>query len=224
MSFKWICIYISSIAILFPMIVGIIKINYFTKPLRTIYIAIIIALILEILSWVMPFLTGSNHWAFNVLNVFEFSLLAFFYYQLAENKRLKKWMLFITTFFTLFFLSFYILHLEVLNRYNSLVNSLICLLLTIFSLGYFYQLLLYPKTDKISEYPYFWITVAVLLNFSGNFFLTLFIEFMLFGTKDKSLSQLVIINYILLFVFRFFLGLGLLYSRTLNKLEKIVDF
>lgn len=220
LNFMWVSVYISSIAILFPVIAGITRINYLSSPMRTILAAVMNSLVLEILSWAMLFITYTNHWVFNICNIIEFGILGYFYFQMSENEKYKKCLAAIIIIFLIVFPVYLYLHPGSIYRLNPFVNATICLLLTFLSLAYFYQLLQNPKTDNISKYPYFWVNVGVLVCFSGNFFLALLRKFV---DEDKSANYLAVIYFFVLLVIRLCFGLAFRYSKTLNKPQKITE-
>lgn len=102
----------------------------------------------------------------------EFILLSLFYYQCITSK-LKKY------FFPLAIISFLILSYwdfttSKPGEFNFILLVTECLFFLIIIVYFFYEKLKYNFSVPIYYSPEFWVSVAFLIYFSGNFFLFLF--------------------------------------------------
>lgn len=211
--------YGSSLAILFPLIVVFIRRKYLlTTELKIMIVYIISSMIIDVLAtyWARV-LHRQNHFILNIYAVVECVLLILMYREVLINKVVKKATLFVSTLFTLFSV---VLFTDVLGflKFNSFVNAISCLLIITCVLAYFFQLLQTLTVQKLSVTPMFWISVACLLYFSGNLFLFLYGETLLFHSSP-FIKQLWLIYFLLLFIFRIFLAIGLWFSKTPLQLK-----
>ncbi|MDR6811005.1 hypothetical protein J2Y60_001190 [Arcicella sp. BE140] len=73
---------------------------------------------------------------------------------------------------------------------------------------------------KLYTLPLFWISVGCLLYFSGTLFIFLYGDIILWQKQPILYYQLWSIYYVLLFVFRILLAVGLWFSKTAFQLSK----
>jgi len=120
----------------------------------------------------------------------EFTLLCFYYYNYLSLRNRKVILIISCVLFTLY--SFYD-YTTTTNPVDFSYRPLIveCLFFALLIVFFFYEKLKYSIEVPILHTPEFWVSVAFLLYFSGNFFLFLFSTTMLRNTEFRT--QYVII-------------------------------
>jgi len=104
-------------------------------------------------------------------NVFEYSLLAYLFYLYIKNKFVRKILLYSILPFTVFALyDFFTVNKPALPFLPLIFEYLVLL---IFIIYFFFEVLQETVVEPIYHKSIFWISVAFILNFSGNFFLLL---------------------------------------------------
>ena len=104
-------------------------------------------------------------------NVFEYSLLAYLFYLYIQNKVVRKILLFSIIPFAVFGLYDYFTASKPALPFLPLIFEYLILL--IFIIYFFFEVLQETVLEPIYHKSIFWISVAFILNFSGNFFLLL---------------------------------------------------
>ena len=104
--------------------------------------------------------------------VLEFILICFFYKTIFKSARIKKLLTVLPIIFILFCLYNFLKSSKTEFDFAPLVIE--CLFFTVVILYYFYERIMYNFTIPLYQLPSFWISVAFLIYFSGNFFLFLF--------------------------------------------------
>ncbi|MBB6003329.1 hypothetical protein HNP25_001985 [Arcicella rosea] len=218
MTFPDILAYVSSLGVFFPLIIAIIRRENFTLELKLMFVYIIVSTLTEIIAtfWAR-YLHSPNHFMLNIFSVVECLLLVLMYREVFINKLVKRITLITISVFT-FFAIFNFTETSNFVKFNSLINSIACIIIIICVFIYFFQLLQTLTVQKLSVTPMFWISVACLLYFSGTLFLFLYGETVLFH-KSPFFKELWVIYFILSFIFRIFLAIGLWFSKTPLQLK-----
>lgn len=104
--------------------------------------------------------------------IFEFILLCILYNEIINNIKIKK----ITPYAIFFFVAFCIYNFlkSPLTVFDFFPLVIECLFFTMVILYYFYETMRYNYAIPLYQLPSFWISVAFLIYFSGNFFLFLY--------------------------------------------------
>lgn len=217
-NFDWTLIVISSLFVLFPLFVGIVRYNVLTTSLKIIFYYIIASTLIEIVAWITIYYHQTNHWISNTLNIIEFAFLSYYFNKIFTVLKLNSLIQYfsITILFIIILLTF--IDFKNINHYNSTAYIITCFVLMTYSMIHFYELLDSLNVPKLSYYSHFWISVGILLYFSGCFFINLFSEIVLFS-NDKSINQLWRIYYFSLIIYRIFLAIGLWFSKTPQQLS-----
>lgn len=107
-----------------------------------------------------------------IYNVVEYSLLAYYFSLHIRNKLVSKLLVFSPLVFTFFCLLNYLRTSEPAIPFVPLIVEYILLLSTI--IYFFFEVMQESVVEPIYQRVVFWISVAFILNFSGNFFLFLY--------------------------------------------------
>lgn len=207
---------VASLAIIFPIIVGGMIVRdkkYMSKPLYTIFVYSVIYAIFEIVGWYYALHHLQNHFLVNIFSYLDIVFWSYYFYQILSNK-ISKGIVMALFSLTLTFNIFSHLFLsQDFNRLDSFAISVSYISLIMMSILYFYQLLNSLEINDLFQYPHFWINSAVLIYFSGSFFMFIYGEYITFSA-DESINQYSLINDYLLFFHRIFLAIGLWFSKT----------
>ena len=104
--------------------------------------------------------------------ILEFLLICFFYKTIFKSVRIKRILTSLPILFILFCTYNYVKSSKTEFDFAPLVVE--CLFFTVVILYYFYERIMYNFSTPLFQLPSFWISVAFLIYFSGNFFLFLF--------------------------------------------------
>lgn len=104
-------------------------------------------------------------------NILEYSLLAYLFYLYIKNKVVRKILLFSILPFSFFAFYDYFTASKPALPFLPLIFEYLILL--IFIIYFFFEVIQETVIEPIYHKSIFWISVAFILNFSGNFFLLL---------------------------------------------------
>lgn len=211
--------YIASLAVIIPIILGIITVkNWIKTPLQIIFLYCIIHSFFESVAWYYVFNHEQNHFLNNTLTYVDTVFLGYYYYCLSLNSVYKKVISVINILAISIILWSHFTTGRDYNRIDSFAHSISNISLIGVSLLFFYQLLNNLDVKNLFSYSYFWINVAILIYFSGVFFVDIFAEFITFN-KDESITQFWNTKDYLLFFHHIFLAIGLWFSKTPPQLS-----
>lgn len=193
--------------------------TYFRKELNILFLYVIASCVLEVFGNIWAHvLHKPNHFMINTFAVVEYALISLMYREAFVGAKLKKLSLIVTLLFIVFAVTTFTNILGYV-RFNSMVNTASCFIIIIWVFVYFYQLLQTLQIRSLSRSSLFWISVGILLYFSGTLFLFLYAEILFFETTPELSKQLWIIYFFLLLLFRIFLTIGLWFSKTPQQLN-----
>jgi hypothetical protein len=121
--------------------------------------------------------------------VTEFSLLSLFYFYIIKNKNKKIVFICATIIFIIY--SIYDYYISIGSDFSYIPLVIECLFFLFVILYYFYEKMQYSVTTPIYQSPDFWISVAFLVYFSGNFFLFLYTKTMSSDPQFKDLYNVI---------------------------------
>jgi len=107
-----------------------------------------------------------------IYNIIEYSLLAYFFSLHLKNKVIKNILLFSPTLFASYAIYNFIIAKEPALPFVPLIFEYIILLC--FIIYFFFEIMQETVVEPVYQRMVFWISVAFILNFSGNFFLFLY--------------------------------------------------
>ncbi len=211
--------YVSSLALIIPVTIGIINANdVYKSPLKVIFSYCLIFCCFEVIGWIYALNGWRNHFISNSILYTDVILWGYYYYLIIKNKTQKQ---FIIGLMCLALMLIIWSHAgRDFNRVDPFGESILNIYLIIISLMLFYQLLNNLEINNLFTYPHFWISIAVLLYFSGVFFMYVFSEY-LSDSKQKSVYQFWFIKDYLLLIQRVFIGIGLWYSKELVQSKNL---
>ena len=106
-----------------------------------------------------------------VYNILEYSMLSYLFYLYIKNKYIRNILLFSSIPYILFCIYDFIIAKEPSLAFYPLIIEYLVLLL--FIVYFFFEVIQESIVEPIYHKAIFWISVAFITNFSGNFFLLL---------------------------------------------------
>lgn len=109
----------------------------------------------------------NNLFLFHILVPLEYPLLATLYYKVFQGRLLKKAVAFSVPLFVgiCIFLSLFVQDIRTNNSYASILESI---LMIVWTLCFFRELMLLQQVTLLYRYPMFWISVGLLFYFTGS--------------------------------------------------------
>ena len=106
-----------------------------------------------------------------IYNVLEYSLLSYLFYLYIKNKIIRNILLLSTIPYVIFCIYDFVVAKEPSLAFSPLIIEYLVLLL--FIVYFFFEVIQESVVEPIYNKTIFWISVAFIINFSGNFFLLL---------------------------------------------------
>ena len=213
---------IASAILIVPIFLGIINMKEWKKDdsLRVIFVYCIIYALFEIIGWYYALNHWQNHFLSNTLTYLNLYIWGYYFYTVIFNLNHRKVIALIVTISTIIMFWSSFTNVNGYNYIDSFVHSVSNIAILAMSLLFFYQLLNNLEINNLLNYSHFWISVGVLVYFSGIFFVHVFAEFITFN-KDDSVVQFWSVEDYLLFIQRIFLAIGLWFSKTPQQLSPL---
>ena len=176
MSLAETLVYISLYSGVFPLLAALFNYRQLEPVLKLVAAFCLFSALIDLFSVLILHWGARNNHPF--FHLYDFGGVVFFtiiYYQAFHEPVFKKIAVILgaTCAVTVIFSAFFI---QGITMYPSVSNTVLCLLLIVLSLTYFYQLLTRQEFIHIDKQGLFWINSGILFYFSINIFL-----FMLFN-------------------------------------------
>ncbi|MEM6396523.1 MAG: hypothetical protein AAF741_09260 [Bacteroidota bacterium] len=185
---------LSSLSILIPLLLGIIRIALALRPRFTplqkrILIYVIVTVFFEILAqhFSTPFwkwLTGEarNMPGAHVFTVVQFGLIVWIYKEIVDKVNVNLWWILIVAFAILGLYNG--LYYDGFRNFNPTTRAVQATVMLSLIIGYFYSLLQEEKLVRLENEPLFWTSAGLLLYFTGNLLIFLVSNFLLSDTSN----------------------------------------
>lgn len=158
---------------------------------------------------------------FNLFDIVEYCLLTYFIYRIIRNKPFRLIIL-VLSFVFLAIAIFDITRPFFHSHYDSLTNVLESILLIIYAIFYFFEQIRKPDHIFFYAIPEFWIIVAILLYFSGTFFIVLYAQSQI--ENDSFKLQYSVINNAFDILKNLLLGVAMIMHGDKNNNISRIDF
>jgi len=181
------------------------------RPVRLLCWLIFFALLIESISRIFWFFKVSNLFLWPIYITVEFALLTRMYSLVLDQKWLtvlRGWMLGAFTVIVL---------VRELGQHGQSVwidnagRSIESVVVIFLALAYFYKVFQELKVQNLLLEPFFWVSAGLLLFFSGNFLIFIFMNFILLYSKNLNDQIWVIhalMNYMLYITYAIALWVG----------------
>ncbi|GGM73072.1 hypothetical protein GCM10010967_00610 [Dyadobacter beijingensis] len=180
-------------------------------PVKLLCWLIFFALFIESISRVLWFFKTSNLFLWPVYIVVEFGLLLWMFSLVLEQKWLNRARIWVLVFFVCVVLIREFgqkgQSVWIDNAGRSLESAMVIFL----ALAYFYKVFQELKVQNLLLEPFFWVSAGLLLFFSGNFLIFVFMNFILLYSKNLNDQIWVIhalMNYMLYITYAIALWVG----------------
>lgn len=156
-----------------PVLAGAIFFRRLPRMFKFLFIYAFIVFLNDIAVYSMASMHLNNMALIHFYTFLEFTFISFVYYQIA----MKKWFKVIVLIAAIFFYLFSILNLvflESLDAFNSIQSYVEGIVILIYTLLYFGDLLSRDVFIYLERSPLFWLNCGFLVYFAGTFFLFIF--------------------------------------------------
>ncbi len=198
--------YASALSICVPLIVVFIFKKYLKSHFTVLFYLIFADLLSEITSYYFYKYNLNNLFIFRSYTIIQFTLLSIFYVKVLSPSKITGYIKgFIFVFFAVAVLDLY---LHGIKTMDDLSLSTASILLILYSLFTFFQIMQNQAHLNILSEPLFWFNTAVLIYFSGGLFLFIFNTYV-FKHSTKMHNELWgSVNSVLNIIFNLLLATG----------------
>lgn len=182
--------------------------THYNKLVRVFAVYVCITGVFEAVLLYSTFLRINNLPLLHVLTFIELIFLSLTYYYAFSGVVIRRAVIILCAG-GLLFTVINVLFLESIWAYNSNSLSVESLLLVVFSVLYFYQMLQKPELTPIEKQAFFWINSGVLVYFAGNIFIFVFMRVIIEFNLDRSDYYTTYIHSILNITCNLLFGIGL---------------
>lgn len=179
---------VSDFSILAPVAAGIIRYKGLNETLKLFTWFIFISVLFEA-SLFYTNSKGINNLA--ILNVFVIVQYCFFTWVFRRafgSYAIRKGMVAVLVCFTAFAL-LNLFFLQGVRQFNTWSLGLMCMLLLLVILLFFYELFNDGNVQRLERYPMFWVASGALIYFAGNLFLFIFINYVLAQSNALAYAE-----------------------------------
>ena len=201
---------VSSISILLPIFISIIRFRFLDNVLRTLSYLLFLSLLFEIIIEFTVRRNINNLPFLHLFTIVEFSFLGLIFYKVFTHPLFKKAII-VTIIAFAAFAVINALFIQTLYEFNTIARAVESFLLILLALLFFYKIFRESVVVHLGRYPMFWISSGILVYFSGSFFLFIFSNYILEQPGDMLYSYWGIHSVLNIFLNLFF-AMGLWYS------------
>lgn len=178
--------YASLVPVILALLVGAVYFKRLEPALRYLASLIFFEAFVEILSRALGAQHKSNLFLFPIDTLVEFGLLAWMYRTVLRPSAVSRWLPVVVVLFSLVSLYSYI-EPENLFRFNTVQRFAESFLVLALVLLYFYKIIRDLVIINLEREPMFWVSVGLLLYFSGNVFIFVSSNYVI--QRSTTLSQ-----------------------------------
>lgn len=154
----------------------------------------------------------SNHFIFNLYNLFDYGFYIFIFYQALQKPVLKR----ITSFIGIFFLLFYVYEIFILKQlftYSSFTGNTGEFLTLCCCFLYLAELLMADRIIDFFVIPMFWITTGIMIAVIGDFLYLCFFDYIIKNNLDPDGSVYGVITMLLSIIEYMFFTIGFICKK-----------
>lgn len=201
-----------------PIVLFLIRKAYLDKALRLLFIYLIIKLVIDISMFHLACNTINNLMLYNINIPLRYLLLSGMFYYYFESERPKKWILVSAVLFIAIVIWDILQANPVLTdvRNHSLVyysDTLESLLMILWVLLYFYEMLNSLKAANLLTFPFFWISSGLLLFYSSLVFIAPVLHYANQWENRLQLGFLEKMPYLFETISMIFVGIGVWFYK-----------
>jgi len=170
-----------------PLIASVVRYKLINSVLKPLFFLVILSVIIEALNEIHVGLDLNNFYLFHFFTIIEFTLISQFYHRFFKqyfNPLIIKILIF--AFLIIAFIDYRLNGFNYVDNFSITIESVI---LTFYSVFFFYYILKNLLFENLLNAPFFWINTGVIIYFSGNLILFAFSNY-LFETEPKKYHML----------------------------------
>ncbi|WP_273210382.1 hypothetical protein [Runella zeae] len=207
-------LYYSPFFLALPITIALVRFRFLKQALWYIVAFLGLSVLAQILAYFLTKALGNNLILIHFYTVFELNIIALFYHALF-GRFYPRWLVpSLMVFFTVFAVVSSIFF-QKLTEFNTYARGLECVLVIVFSMMYFYKMLIELNTKRPEKCPIFWINTGFLFYFAGS--LVLFILSNAILNENKAFNYMSWGLHACVFaLLHIFIGIGLWYSPRLK--------
>ncbi len=204
--------HLSSLSLLLPVLLGAVFFRSLTKPVKILYVFILISLGFEIWSTILFFQVESNLFLYHYYTIAEFTLLSVVYYYLFRKQNTRMILLAVSSVVIIYlcYSVFKSPSFEKIDAINRLVESVVLLL---YFMLYIVEIFGTSKSLFLERNPYFILTVSLTFYFLGTVYLFVF--------ADSLDNNVYLSSWVIHSILNIILNLS--YSVVIWKTDKTLD-
>ncbi len=165
--------FISTLSVLIPLTLGIVYFKNRPNALKILSAFIVVNLIVDIVNRVYTYHGINNMHVFHIYTYIEFAVISTIFFLIIKSRILKFGILFGVLFFCVFSV-INLIYWESLTDFNSNQFAVEALIIFMYCIAYYSQLMKNPEFIHLENHPYFILVSGYFIYFSGTF--TLFIS------------------------------------------------
>jgi uncharacterized membrane protein len=199
-------IILSSASALLPVSVGSIKYSRLKESLKPLFLLAVISLIFDLSGIILSLNNINNVPLFHLFSYISYILFGRFYFLIFNGTKTKeklKYLIIILIVLALYN-SFFVQGLDKFDTYTTALQSIFFISLAI---SFFIQTFREAKITNLESHPYFWINTSIILYFSWNFWLFLFLNENLVDLR-KFIGDYYFIHGVLYIFFNILITIG----------------
>lgn len=160
---------------------------------------------------------NNNLFLFHIATPVEYTVLGLLYYGIMVKLMVKQWILFSIPVFVLLsiFFSLFVQKIDVSNTYSIIISST---LLSLWSLFFLREVLLFRPATRLLRFPMFWISAGVLFYYTGSLLIEGMLNFMM--DHNMPLAQRL---YRIVYIFKYLLFILFIISAFCQTAFKTAD-
>ncbi len=167
---------LSKLFVLFPIAISINKYSSLNKDFKLFFWFLLLYAVFNVISWYTSSNGIHNLPIYHAITLVEFASYSLMYYQTARQDNYRKTILLLILLFTIFCVLNALFFENIHTDYNSNTRAVGSLILLVYSVSYFYRMLKELSIETVEQEDMFWFNTAILIYFSGTFFLSLFLK------------------------------------------------
>jgi len=145
--------------------------------------------------------TKTEFLGYRIFTIIEYSLCTLFLYKIINNSLFRK--LISIASIGLIIFSFFDLVNTNSRTFDSTPTGIVCILIILYSIYYLFEKIRTPDTLFLYSTSNFWIVVALVIFFSGTFFINIFSQSNFTNPKFKATFSAIISVFNILKIFMF---------------------
>jgi len=169
--------------VLMAAITAAFKLKQVKGPLKVLCLSIFFALFVEIITRILWLLNKPNLFILPIYVVIELGLLLWMYSLVLNSSFLIRNKVWLILAFTVLVACDSYFKFEVVHSVGRIIESAIVIMLVV---AYFYKTFQELKVQDLWQEPFFWISSGLLLFFSVNILIYIFVNFLLLYSKELN--------------------------------------